>query len=547
MSCEATMSELVELPAWRFVEVRHLAECEACRDVAAAIEHGQQVLVDDVEAFVEGGDFDAAFAAALHPPEPVAQAPRFTGLHGFVVALAAAAVLVVAGAETPVLQPFLPDWSTPGLSDEEQDALEGVDEISGMDDGDRTRQEWHDEAYLLANDAMRFASEDPASFELWVAVLRAAELGEVPQLVELAVERASFLGVLDPGLLWLVEDPEVRERLTVPPIAVAVVGEHRLVEAGGTVVRGENRLVDLDLRAVPVSIGGTACGTFRPEARLVVRALEGTVAVDDLAPERCVPSEVPAGPDPVQPPRTAVPRETPVRVQAPVETPAVVAPAPVEPAIEAEPVESERGEGSYQVTERVPHPQCDILELEIRARVGRLTADEITCLEDRLRAADRQTLASKLSLVLLANAMAVGDRDRWMELAGQHLEDYGFDADLAFAYAKGLYERGQYRQAAHWADAALEERSYWSGFTHVSRVDACYRIKVYSLQQLWLRAVDATSWDPLPSSKADARRLRLEVKTAAREWYQYAESAGIDGEQALSICAAAAGSEDPCE
>ena len=380
MSCEATMTRLIELPSWRFAEVRHLSDCSACREVATAVEHGERVLSDDIEAFVEGGDFDAVFAMALQE-EPVEVAPAPAGwgsIHGFVIALAAAAVLIVAGTDGAF-------WSEP------------------------------------------------------------------------------------------VPEPEVPEVVAEP--------------------------TDTDDEAEP-----------EPEVY---------------------------GPDPVEASDSEPVRAKPME-ERPVLVP-VVEPAGEDAVVAEEPI-VERSEEEVEVMTS----GCDILDLEIRARMGQLTRFETACLEWRLESAKRQTEAEKLSLLLLADATGKRDYEEWMVLADRHLDRYGFDADLALIYARRLLAAGRFNEAIRWADDALEERAHWQGFHHVQRVNQCHRIKVAALHRLWLKAEDATTWDPLPSTKIEANQRRIQVKSAAREWYEYAESADVDSTEALQICASAAGSRDLC-
>ena len=93
MSCETLQEQLFTEPDVSRVLAEnqaHLAECPACTELAERILAGEQGLDEALDAFADGGDFDAAFARAGQTPQP-ANRPW-----GQWLAVAAAAAVVLA-------------------------------------------------------------------------------------------------------------------------------------------------------------------------------------------------------------------------------------------------------------------------------------------------------------------------------------------------------------------------------------------------------------------------------------------------------------------
>jgi len=194
---------------------------------------------------------------------------------------------------------------------------------------------------------------------------------------------------------------------------------------------------------------------------------------------------------------------------------------------------------------------CDnLVGLEPMAMMGRLTDEQIACLEASLAAADKQTDKDKISRVLMANAWSKGDFRSWEALVKRHLEEIDqSDPDLCYKYALYLSKKGPGRAwgVIKWADTALENRSQWVGATYKSRVYNLYKLRASAAEDLWKAAEEKHAAAPTDDTKKAVEDARGQTKTFAREWYEYAKSAGKDTTKALQLCISAAGTAEFCE
>jgi hypothetical protein len=193
----------------------------------------------------------------------------------------------------------------------------------------------------------------------------------------------------------------------------------------------------------------------------------------------------------------------------------------------------------------------NLLDLEPAARLGRLSDDQIRCLNDSMSEAQRQTAKDKLSRVLLADAWAKGDVHRWMGVAARHLEEIDrSDPDMVFQFAYNLVQIGnpdRMDEALYWAGIALENKSAWEGDLHVRRVYALHKIRTMASYKKWEFLERSYKSKPTEPLSQDVEQARNELKTNAREWLEYAKGAGRDTNEAMQLCAMAAGAVDFCE
>jgi len=193
----------------------------------------------------------------------------------------------------------------------------------------------------------------------------------------------------------------------------------------------------------------------------------------------------------------------------------------------------------------------DIRRLEPRALIGRLTDQQILCLELLLRRAERLTEKNKVSRVLMADAWSKKDLDRWEAAVRRHLDEIDrSDADLAYIYARFLAQRTEEHipDAIRWSNVALTNAHQWVGDTHVDRVYALHRINAVAAQRLWLAAEE----DVLDRGKGQgdltrANFWRNQTKSLSREWLAFAVAAGKDPAASLDLCMSAAGTTGYCE
>ncbi|MCA9493976.1 MAG: hypothetical protein KC621_28810, partial [Myxococcales bacterium] len=192
----------------------------------------------------------------------------------------------------------------------------------------------------------------------------------------------------------------------------------------------------------------------------------------------------------------------------------------------------------------------DTTSLEPTALLGRLSNDQLSCLESNLQAAPKMTDKKKISLVEQANAWHKGDKVEWERLVKRHLEEIDqSDPDLCYRYAIHLSKSGASRATGviRWSEVALENRSVWTGDTYTSRVNSLYKARAAAANTLWQTAEKDYASNNNESTRKKADDYRAMTKVYAREWYEYAKSAGKDYQTALQVCVSAAGAASYCE
>ena len=197
-----------------------------------------------------------------------------------------------------------------------------------------------------------------------------------------------------------------------------------------------------------------------------------------------------------------------------------------------------------------PTELCQSLKrLEALASLGKLNPNQEACLERQLSQDDKQTGREKLSLILMANAYASGDRSQWAQRVKHHLAEIDqSNADLCYKYALYLYraERND-KEVIRWAETSLENRFFWKGRLYKSRVTGLKKLKTIAAHRIWQNVVQQRQATPSPELAAAEDRARNRTKVLAREWLEYAQKAGSDFSAALNICLSAAGTTDYCE
>ena len=191
----------------------------------------------------------------------------------------------------------------------------------------------------------------------------------------------------------------------------------------------------------------------------------------------------------------------------------------------------------------------DVRRLEPRALMGRLTDEQMLCLELELRRAERLTTKNKVSRVLMADAWAKKDLDRWQAAVRRHLDEIDrSDADLAYIFARFLAQQTAEHipEAIRWSNVALANAHQWEGDVHVERVYALHRINAVAAQQLWLDAEARVLEDNRPQHVARANFWRNQTKALSREWLTFATAAQLDPAASLELCMSAAGTADYC-
>ena len=119
-------------------------------------------------------------------------------------------------------------------------------------------------------------------------------------------------------------------------------------------------------------------------------------------------------------------------------------------------------------------------DVEMRAMVGKLDDETLTCLEKRYKGSKLSTTKDKISRVLIANAFGRGDLSAWEGLVARHLREVSQgDPDMCFKYATHLHKHMPNRasEVIYWSDRALENRHVWTGNTHVTRTYSLHKMR----------------------------------------------------------------------
>lgn len=183
---------------------------------------------------------------------------------------------------------------------------------------------------------------------------------------------------------------------------------------------------------------------------------------------------------------------------------------------------------------------AELAVLEPLATKGALADAHKDCLEKGYRAASDTTVKNKISRVELVNAYAYSTKE-WATLVKRHLDEVDrSDPDIAYLYAFYLFnsDKENAPEVVRWTGVGLERASAaWQGDTFVSRVYGLYKLRTLAANAMWADAEDqrAKGADP-----GNVDTLRNDVKTYAREWIDFAKSAGRDPTESLQICLSAA-------
>lgn len=232
----------------------------------------------------------------------------------------------------------------------------------------------------------------------------------------------------------------------------------------------------------------------------------------------------------------------PTFASAPTEGAAAVSPVPIY-------IETDLGR--VDAIERAVDPQlcAELLRLEARSIVGRLTDDQLSCLRARLATAPRQTTRSRISRALLADAWAKGDTDRWEAAVVRHLEEIDrSDPTLSLILATWLAakESGRFEEAIRWAEVARENAHEWEGELRVERMSSLHRIDTMAASALWLEAEAVALESPTEQAELEAGYWRDQTKNLAREWLQFLHDTDQNPQEAFETCLSASGTAEYC-
>lgn len=333
------------------------------------------------------------------------------------------------------------------------------------------------------------------------------------------------------------------------PQALRPSEDRTLRDSGPTLVRTTAALVPPPRRSL------------RPVAIALASGLVTTALV--LALTRSEPVDPPSTTAPVAvaeatatpPPATATPTE-------PIPVPSTAGPTPAsgpktpspvaiartepEPAAEPEPV-AEPAPVAAAETASEAEPCGERGDLETRAAAGRLTPVDVSCVASALAASERQTEQDRLSRYLLVDARARGDLTTWTGLALHHLTHITqSDPVLCFQYASQMRKERSHVETIRWADRALENKQDFPDDKHAGWVSSLLQLRAMAAHDRWSEAESRYTEQRLTKDRNDADRARVDARTHAKEWYDFASEAGTDVDRARKICHTVAGTTALC-
>jgi hypothetical protein len=189
-------------------------------------------------------------------------------------------------------------------------------------------------------------------------------------------------------------------------------------------------------------------------------------------------------------------------------------------------------------------------QLEPAASRGALSTVEVDCLEQAYTRAARLTTKNRVSRVLLVHTY-VTDTVQWEALVRRHLDEVDrSDPDMAFLYAIHLHLQPDSDPEAvvRWAEVALERKQVWEGEQFVARNLALLKLRAYATARHWQQVAEDAS-GKVVNERTGVRPvdlLRNQTKTYAREWLDFANSAGHSTREAAELCRSAALQESAC-
>jgi len=192
----------------------------------------------------------------------------------------------------------------------------------------------------------------------------------------------------------------------------------------------------------------------------------------------------------------------------------------------------------------------DLLALEPVAMTGKLTDDQITCLDHALRLSQKQTTKDTISRVLMADAWAKHDMHRWEGAVRRHLEQIDrSDPDLSYLFSVYLSKTGwpDAYEAIRYAEIALENKDKWGPEVHAERVGTLMKVRALAAQDLWHHYEDEMLRNRTKETSDKVDQWRANTKAMAREWLAWANDAGQDVVVPYQICVSAAGTVDYCD
>lgn len=128
----------------------------------------------------------------------------------------------------------------------------------------------------------------------------------------------------------------------------------------------------------------------------------------------------------------------------------------------------------------LPEACDDLVQLETRALLGKLTPGERECLQAGLGGPRGEPMARMLA----EDASSRGDMPGWARWV-EAMWDHGHHPEVAYELARHHRGRSAWGEARAWSEKAFAARTGWTGATYTARVETLLR---------WMHDADVAQW-----------------------------------------------------
>ncbi len=179
------------------------------------------------------------------------------------------------------------------------------------------------------------------------------------------------------------------------------------------------------------------------------------------------------------------------------------------------------------------------------ALVGRLEQSERSCLGGALATADQDLgVREHLSRILLTDAWASADHDRWQRTAELHLSMVSpNDPFVAYEYARFLSRGGDADpvQLLELTRLAMNHPRMRGSPDAPRKLYELHRIRTFAGYAQWEDAVSMRNSSPSFQTRRYAEQMRARASEFATAWSRYAGQTDMDSAEAKLLCEAAGG------
>jgi hypothetical protein len=175
--------------------------------------------------------------------------------------------------------------------------------------------------------------------------------------------------------------------------------------------------------------------------------------------------------------------------------------------------------------------------LESRALVGKLTPDEIHCLEAEF-ARSPTSLANR---VLMVNAWSADDMEAWEHAGWRQLRsDHStgrVDPDVGYKLALHHAKVGEHELVVEAVELTLPRVNVWAGDTVVKRTSSLLKVRAAAHHAMLAEVLQ---------QGADATAARATALASARAWLSHQRKHGADAVPAEDLCKSLASNPADC-